>query len=448
MRETFTTPDGLRLAYERRGSGPLLVCHPGGPGGSAAEFRDFAGLDDTFELVAALPARIARLGPGRRLLARVVRPRRRGALREHLGVEQMDRLGFSHGGCVAIAYAAAHPAHVRRLLLVDTLAVWGEEAEAAMQSGVEARSGEPWFADAAKAIEEEQAGELASAAELIANLRRQIPLYFHRWEGNEQTGRELAADFAEAKPLHYFNTVEFPTLDLRERASVDRGSDARRRGRRRLHLRAGLRGLDRPRAVERAARDDPGGGSPRLRRAARGVSRRADRLPPVTEDAVAALRAGRAVILPTDTVYGLCALPEHEDVLYELKGRDRSKPVALLAADVDALVAAVPGLDPSVLGQYLPGPYTLVFGDVGVRVPNLPPEADAVVRAVGVVAATSANLSGGPDPRRVEDIPEEIRAACGAIVDAGELPGVPSTVIDLTGGEPRVLREGAGPLPG
>jgi L-threonylcarbamoyladenylate synthase len=168
----------------------------------------------------------------------------------------------------------------------------------------------------------------------------------------------------------------------------------------------------------------------------------------VTEDTVAALQAGRAVILPTDTVYGLCALPEHEDVLYDLKGRDRSKPVALLAADVDALVAAVPELDSSVLGQYLPGPYTLVFGDVGVRVPNLPPEADAVVRAVGVVAATSANLSGGPDPRRVEDIPEEIRAACGAIVDAGELPGVPSTVIELTGGEPRVLRQGAGPLPG
>jgi tRNA threonylcarbamoyl adenosine modification protein (Sua5/YciO/YrdC/YwlC family) len=168
----------------------------------------------------------------------------------------------------------------------------------------------------------------------------------------------------------------------------------------------------------------------------------------VTADAVAALRAGRAVILPTDTVYGLCALREHEDVLYELKGRDRSKPVALLAADVDALVAAVPGLDPSVLGQYLPGPYTLVFGDVGVRVPNLPPGADTVVRAVGVVAATSANLSGGrPDPRRVEDVPEEIRAACGAIVDAGELPGVPSTVIDLTSGEPRILRQGAGPLP-
>jgi L-threonylcarbamoyladenylate synthase len=167
----------------------------------------------------------------------------------------------------------------------------------------------------------------------------------------------------------------------------------------------------------------------------------------VSEEAVAALRAGRAVILPTDTVYGLCALPEHEDVLYQLKSRDPSKPVALLAADVDALLAAVPGLDRSQLERYLPGPYTLVVGGVGVRVPKLSPAAAEVVRAVGVVAATSANLTGGPDAQRVEDIPEEIRAACGAIVDAGELPGVPSTVIDLTGAEPRVVRQGAGPVP-
>ena len=79
--------------------------------------------------------------------------------------------------------------------------------------------------------------------------------------------------------------------------------------------------------------------------------------------------------------------------------------------------------------------------------PNLPPAGAEVVRAVGVVAATSANLAGGPDPRRVEEIPEEIRDACGAIVDAGELPGIPSTVIDLTGPTPRVLRQGAGPPP-
>jgi L-threonylcarbamoyladenylate synthase len=164
----------------------------------------------------------------------------------------------------------------------------------------------------------------------------------------------------------------------------------------------------------------------------------------VSDAAVAALRAGRAVILPTDTVYGLCALPGHEYLLYELKGRDPSKPVGLLAADVDALVAAIPDLDRSVLERYLPGPYTLVFGAIGVRVPELPPGAAAVIREVGVVAATSANLAGGTNPRRVADVPEEIRAAVGAIVDVGELPGVPSTVLDLTSGEPRVLRQGAG----
>lgn len=214
MIEIFTTPEGLTLSYERRGSGPLLVCHPGGPGGSAAEFRDFAGLDDTFELVLfsprgshgsdpaddyALDAYVADLD----------------ALRVHLGVDELDLLGFSHGGIVAMAYAAAHGKRVRRLVLAATLAVWSDEAEAAMQRTIETRRDEPWFAEAAKAIEEEQAGEFSSAAELVANVQQQIPLYFHRWEGNEKIGRELAADFAKAEPLHHFNTVEFRTFDLR-----------------------------------------------------------------------------------------------------------------------------------------------------------------------------------------------------------------------------------------
>jgi len=114
-----------------------------------------------------------------------------------------------------MAYAAAHHARVDHLVLVDTLAVWGDDAEAAMGHAIERRAGEPWFAEAAKAIEEEQAGAFASAAELIANLQRQIPLYFHRWAGNEKVGLILAEDFAHAEPLHHFNTVEFPTLDLR-----------------------------------------------------------------------------------------------------------------------------------------------------------------------------------------------------------------------------------------
>ena len=214
MIEILTTPDGLTLSYERRGSGPLLVCHPGGPGGSAAEFEDFAGLDDTFELVLFSPRGSHGSGPADDYsLSSYVADVE--ALRTHLGVEQLNLLGFSHGGCVAIAYAAAHPARVDRLLLVDTLAVWGDEAEAEMQRGIEARSGEPWFAEAQRAIEEEQAAEFGSTADLIANLQRQIPLYFHRWEGNEPVGGRLAMDFAHAEPLHHFNTVEFPTFDLR-----------------------------------------------------------------------------------------------------------------------------------------------------------------------------------------------------------------------------------------
>ena len=80
-----------------------------------------------------------------------------------------------------------------------------------------------------------------------------------------------------------------------------------------------------------------------------------------------------------------------------------------------------------------------------MRVPVLPGAAADGRRAVGAVAATSANRHGGADPRRLEDVPAELRAACAAEVDGGELPGIASTVVDLTGPEPRVLREGAVP---
>ena len=77
--------------------------------------------------------------------------------------------------------------------------------------------------------------------------------------------------------------------------------------------------------------------------------------------------------------------------------------------------------------------------------PELAGSARAVLDRVGVVAATSANLHGGADCRRVEDVPAGLRERVGAIVDVGELPGTPSTVLDLTGSEPAVLREGAVP---
>jgi L-threonylcarbamoyladenylate synthase len=187
----------------------------------------------------------------------------------------------------------------------------------------------------------------------------------------------------------------------------------------------------------------------------------------VSDDAVAALRAGQLVVLPTDTVYGLCADACREPPcrrLLAVKRRPESMPLQLLAADLDAILDAVPearGRAAVVARALLPGPYTLVLPNparrfrwlsgtrpetIGVRVPGLPPPAFDIVSRIGVVAATSANLHGEPDPRRVDDVPREILEACGAVVDAGELPGAPSTVLDLTETEPVVLREGAVPI--
>ena len=179
--------------------------------------------------------------------------------------------------------------------------------------------------------------------------------------------------------------------------------------------------------------------------------------------AVAALRAGLTVILATDTVYGLCASadgPEPTERLYALKGREPDKPSALLAADVETLLACVPELAEPIVRALLPGPFTLVLPNparryawlaggtpdaIGVRVPELPPGAKRVLAAAGAVVSTSANVAGGPDPRSVDQIAPGLRERVAAIVDDGPLPGTPSTVLDFTGPEPRVLREGAVP---
>ena len=179
------------------------------------------------------------------------------------------------------------------------------------------------------------------------------------------------------------------------------------------------------------------------------------------EGAVAAIRAGEAVILPTDTVYGLCASPDDERALArisDLKGRPEEMPVALLCANVDALLTSIPELEEPPLRALLPGPFTLVLPNparrfrwltgtrpetLGVRVPQLTGPAEQVLSEVETIAATSANLPGGDDPRTLHDVPEELRAAAEAVVDGGELPGTPSTVIDFTGAAPLVLREGA-----
>jgi L-threonylcarbamoyladenylate synthase len=185
----------------------------------------------------------------------------------------------------------------------------------------------------------------------------------------------------------------------------------------------------------------------------------------VIEKVVAAIRAGEPVVVPTDTVYGLAADPFSEHAvrrLYQLKGRDDVQPTALVAADLDVLLESVPELrgHAETAGALLPGPYTLILPNparrfswltgtrpetIGVRVPAVSGEAAELFGSVQALAATSANLPGERDPRTVDEIPEELRRGCGAILDVGELPGTPSTVLDLTGDEPVVVREGAVP---
>lgn len=177
-------------------------------------------------------------------------------------------------------------------------------------------------------------------------------------------------------------------------------------------------------------------------------------------DVLRALAAGELVVIPTDTVYGLACRPDDEAVvrsLSALKRRTPEQPIALVAASIDALRKLVPEIPER---GVLRGPFTTVVPNperrlpwlsgsrpetIGVRVPAVSGVVAELLQRVGVVAATSANLHGGLDPRRIDDIPGAILDAVGAVFDVGELPGTPSTVIDLTGAHPRVLREGAVP---
>jgi tRNA threonylcarbamoyl adenosine modification protein (Sua5/YciO/YrdC/YwlC family) len=181
-------------------------------------------------------------------------------------------------------------------------------------------------------------------------------------------------------------------------------------------------------------------------------------------DVIDALHAGRAVLLPADGVYGLCALAGDEEAvraLYALKGRGAAQPTQVIGASVDALLDAVPELPRALLEALLPGAYTLVLRNperrfpwltgerpdtIGVRVARVPDATQRVLDAVGVVAATSANEPGEPAAATLDEVPARIRVGCGAELDAGELPGTPSTVVDYTGPEPRILRQGAGDI--
>jgi len=216
--ESFRTNDGRTLAYRRTGSGPTLVCHPGGPGFSSRYFSDFAGLGDAFTLVLLNPR-------GTEGSDRPADPRAYATedyvadldeLCEHLGLARMLLLGHSHGGVVAQAYAAAHPDRVERLVLASTLARFQAEQTAAMEAAIKAREGEPWYGDALAALEAEQAGDWGSDEELAALALREFPFYFADYgEPEREYLKVLEGEIPCGAALKLFNEEVFTTFDLR-----------------------------------------------------------------------------------------------------------------------------------------------------------------------------------------------------------------------------------------
>ncbi len=216
----FNTQDGRKLTYRKMGTGPVLVCHPGGPGFSSSYFADLAGLWEQFTLVMLNPRGTG--GSDRPSDPRAYQIDDYVAdvdeLRAHLGEERLLLLGHSHGSVVAQAYAATHPARVRRLVLASALARFGPDQEAAMRAGMDRRSGQPWYPDAVAALEEEQDAKFTTDEELAALFFREFPLYFARY-GEAEAGYAdtLRSDTINADTLLLFNREIFNTFDLRDR---------------------------------------------------------------------------------------------------------------------------------------------------------------------------------------------------------------------------------------
>jgi tRNA threonylcarbamoyl adenosine modification protein (Sua5/YciO/YrdC/YwlC family) len=173
--------------------------------------------------------------------------------------------------------------------------------------------------------------------------------------------------------------------------------------------------------------------------------------PTALDAAEAVLRAGEAMVLPTDTVYGLAALPTSIEALYALKGRPESMPIAVLVESLDqaASLVSVDGSGGRVARTFWPGPLTLVLrrldgeGTLGVRCPD-----DAFIhllaQRVGPLAVTSANRHGEATPVGAGDAAASLTADVALVVDGGPCHGEPSTVVDATGPHLTIIR--AGPI--
>ncbi len=176
---------------------------------------------------------------------------------------------------------------------------------------------------------------------------------------------------------------------------------------------------------------------------------------------VDALVGGGVAVIPSDTLYALSVRafsPEAVKRIYDLKGRERGKPLSLFVAggeDMERFFFLTP-IAKRLAKACLPGPLTLVLrpkvpfpflllgpgGGVGVRIPYHPLPR-ALVETLGEpLTATSANISGGKDPVTIAELPRELVEGVDVVVDGGKVPGLPSTVVDCTGEVLKVLREG------
>jgi L-threonylcarbamoyladenylate synthase len=174
--------------------------------------------------------------------------------------------------------------------------------------------------------------------------------------------------------------------------------------------------------------------------------------------------AGVAVV-PTDTVYGLACNPHNRravERMYQLKRRPPRKPSAVMFFSLEGAFEALPTLGPhtrEALSALLPGPVTVLLTNsddlfaaagggptLGVRVPRFEGPLAALAGVNAPALQSSANLSGGPDPRRLCEVPMELREDADLVLDGGELPGEASSVVDLRryeeDGSWRIVREG------
>lgn len=213
----FATSDGRKLTYRKLGHGPALVVHPGGPGFSSTYLGDLAALWEQFTLIMLNPRGTgASERPGDQRAYRLDDyVSDLDELRQHLGLDRMSLLGYSHGGLVAQAYASAYPERVGRLVLAATAARFGPEQKAATAAAKEKRSGQPWYADAVAAADEAHALESVTDEQLRSFVFRQMPFYFARF-GPAEAGYldTFSSETINADALTAFGE-EMSTLDLR-----------------------------------------------------------------------------------------------------------------------------------------------------------------------------------------------------------------------------------------